>query len=338
MSSVAGDDEQWVIDDDFVESARYTEASADVRAERARRVAAGHDALRAAGSAPPRRRRRRFGSAAVLLLAVVGLVALLAVPGAREWVQVQGTAPDSLLPSWAEPDVQLEQPDGSLVAVPPRPTDAQDTPLGVAPAVPEGQGGYAFAATRDGSEPVSFDPCRPVHVVLNLALAPPDAQDQLARALAVVTEATGLRFVVDGGTDEPPGTDRPLVQPDRYGERWAPVLVAWTTPQDVPELDGETLGIGGAASYQSGDADSVRYVSGVVYLDAAQLAAVPDELRSEVSHVLLLHELGHLVGLDHVSDPSQLMYDEMVEGVTAFGEGDRRGLALLGQGDCFSDA
>jgi hypothetical protein len=38
--------------------------------------------------------------------------------------------------------------------------------------------------------------------------------------------------------------------------------------------------------------------------------------------------------LDHVDDPSELMYDRNV-GLTEFGPGDREGLAALGSGSCF---
>lgn len=47
----------------------------------------------------------------------------------------------------------------------------------------------------------------------------------------------------------------------------------------------------------------------------------------------LLHELGHLVGLAHVDEPTELMYDGNV-GQLDFGPGDRQGLAVLGNGEC----
>jgi predicted Zn-dependent protease len=52
---------------------------------------------------------------------------------------------------------------------------------------------------------------------------------------------------------------------------------------------------------------------------------------------IIEHELGHVVGLDHVADPTQLMNPELEPGVTGFGDGDRRGLALLGEGACFPE-
>ena len=50
---------------------------------------------------------------------------------------------------------------------------------------------------------------------------------------------------------------------------------------------------------------------------------------------VVMHELGHVLGLDHVDDRDQLMYDENV-GQTELGPGDRAGLAALGAGRCES--
>ncbi len=48
----------------------------------------------------------------------------------------------------------------------------------------------------------------------------------------------------------------------------------------------------------------------------------------------MLHELAHLVGLDHVDDDSQLLHPETVRGVTDYAAGDLTGLSRLGQGPC----
>jgi predicted Zn-dependent protease len=48
---------------------------------------------------------------------------------------------------------------------------------------------------------------------------------------------------------------------------------------------------------------------------------------------ILDHELGHVVGLGHVQDPHELMYDEQLERTT-FGPGDLQGLARVGSVAC----
>lgn len=51
---------------------------------------------------------------------------------------------------------------------------------------------------------------------------------------------------------------------------------------------------------------------------------------------MILHELGHLVGLDHVDDETQLMYPHAAK-QRGFAAGDLRGLHELGLGACFRD-
>ena len=54
---------------------------------------------------------------------------------------------------------------------------------------------------------------------------------------------------------------------------------------------------------------------------------------TESLRAIVLHELGHIVGLAHVDDPHELMYGDNI-GMTDFGPGDLTGLARLGQGAC----
>ena len=210
------------------------------------------------------------------------------------------------------------------------------TPLSRPPEVTPGVGSHAFAMTQpgDGSRPVTYSPCREVAVVVNDALAPPGSAGLVEEALAEVSAATGLRLVLEGTTDEPAAERRELRIPERYGDRWAPALVAWTTPEEVPGLRGDVAGLGGSSAFELGVLGRLRYVSGTVHLDAPAMATIlarPD--GRDLARAVVMHELAHLVGLDHVDDPGELMYADNV-GVTGFGPGDREGLAALGSGDC----
>lgn len=53
--------------------------------------------------------------------------------------------------------------------------------------------------------------------------------------------------------------------------------------------------------------------------------------------VVVLHELGHLVGLAHINDPSQVMYPRSDTRLSGYNQGDRTGLAALGHGPCQPD-
>jgi hypothetical protein len=199
-----------------------------------------------------------------------------------------------------------------------------------------GTGAYRFLAHQPGrpGDPVAYDPCRTLHVVVNDALAPPGSEGLVADAATVVSAATGLRIVVDGPTDEQPARDRPLRDPPRYGRGWSPVLVAWSTPERVPGLAGRTVGLGGSSRVADDVSGRSTYVTGTVSLDAPFLARTMVQPGGvALVRAVVMHELGHVVGLAHVDDPGELMYADNV-GQKAFGPGDLTGLAALGRGRC----
>jgi hypothetical protein len=87
---------------------------------------------------------------------------------------------------------------------------------------------YRFTALQaDGKTPVTYDPCRPVHYVVRTQGAPVGGQALITEAVGRVARATGLQFRDDGTTSEAPSGQREPFQKDRYGDRWAPVLIAW---------------------------------------------------------------------------------------------------------------
>ncbi len=209
---------------------------------------------------------------------------------------------------------------------------------GAGPSTPvAGSGSYRFIAHQPGrpDDPVTYDPCRPIHVVVNDAIAPPGAERLLAEALSEVSRATGLTFTRDGRTDEVPRADRPLRDPARYGSGWSPVLVAWTTPAAVPG----TGGTSGRTRWREcprrrRPVGRWTFVTGTVSLDTPVMQGIlarPDGAAG--GRAVLMHELGHVVGLAHVDDSGEVMYADNV-GVTQFGPGDLAGLAALGRGRC----
>lgn len=218
----------------------------------------------------------------------------------------------------------------------PPPSHEAATPLGQPGAVPAGNGGFQFLQHQPGnpSAPVAFDPCRPIHYVVNPAGAPRDGASLVSRAIADVHKATGLDFVDDGATSEAPATDRLAYQPSRYGKsHWAPVLIAWSNEKAYQELAGYVAGVGAPeAAYAR--SDRLEYVTGQVVLDSRDLstATMPDRVQAKA---VILHELGHLVGLDHTSDRRQLMFSEAEFNVHDYGDGDLRGLSVLGSQRCY---
>ena len=222
------------------------------------------------------------------------------------------------------------------VDVPSRPPlEAAAKPLGRPDLAPAGTGGYAFLMTHPDGSPVAFDPCRPIHVVVRPDDEPPGGRALLLSVLGELSAATGLRFVDDGATDEAPSEQRPAYQPARYGDRWAPVLVDWSSPAETPMLTDQILGRAGPDPYGRGA--TLRYVSGMAVFNAPALRAQLTSGEDGKARAVLLHELGHLVGLGHVTDPFQVMYDTNSYPLARYHAGDLRGLELLGLGPCFDD-
>ncbi len=280
--------------------------------------------------------RRRRGRSLLHLLLVVPLVLLLSLgaavlvgPHSWPWTPVVPGAAPSAAPAVTPP---------TLTTPPDRPTagrEAARTPLGrPLPAPPEG-GAHTFIAFQpDGVTPVAYDPCRPVHYVIRPDNAPAGGEEAVHAAFARLSEVTGLRFLHDGASDEPTTLDRPIFQPERYGDRWAPVLVAWETEEQNPALAGDTVGQAGSVAVSLGDGPRV-FVTGTVSLDAGRM---PEILAfrdgAETARGIILHELGHLVGLGHVDDGQQLMYPQARREVPDFASGDLTGLAVVGAGPC----
>ena len=198
---------------------------------------------------------------------------------------------------------------------------------------------YRFAATQpDAVNPVTWSPCRPIHYVVRPLNQPPSGPAAVAQAIASLSAATGLTFIDDGPTDEVPTGSREPYLPDRYGDRWAPVLIAWATPEEVPDFGIDVAGEAGATRVTTPSGDTA-YVSGIVYLDPAKYLEIASRSGQAIADSVILHELGHLVGLAHVNDPGQLMWPRgNSSGLTTFQLGDLTGLDQVGSGPCQPDA
>jgi hypothetical protein len=196
-------------------------------------------------------------------------------------------------------------------------------------------GSYAFLSHQkgDGGDPVGYDPCEPVKIRINPQDAPDGYLALIKNALSVVSRDTGLELEYVGTTDDRPHWESEYVPTFLGRPRRTPALVSWASPTEVPQLKGRVAGIGGsvAVSVQGG---RYRYVTGGVTLDRAvfKQLATSDSGRREAS-AIVLHELGHLVGLAHVQDPGELMNAENL-GLLGFGAGDLAGLAKVGATPC----
>jgi hypothetical protein len=288
--------------------------------------------------APPRRRRRRPGFAVVATVTVVAIVV-----GGVAWGL---SRPTPNIAAGRDPGAVTAPAEPSSTAVPripgypPPGLEEGARPATASRAVPsEGTAaGFRFSGHQpDRTSPVAWSPCRPIHYVVRSAHQPKGGAALIAAAVATVSEATGLTFVDDGATTEGPVEDRPYYQLSRYGDRWAPVLITWATADEVPDLGIDVIGEARRAQFTTPSGDDT-YVTGEIDLDAAAMARLMTRPKGvQAAGAVVLHELGHLVGLAHVNDTAQVMYPSLRSQQVTLGDGDERGLAALGTGACQPD-
>lgn len=241
-------------------------------------------------------------------------------------------------PGAAEPGATggAQPPAEGRPGAPPPGLEEAASPLGTPEQPPSASDSYRFLAVNSDGTPVGYSPCRPLHYVVNSDLVPAGAQHLIPEAINTVSQATGIRFVYDGVTAEQPSGQRAPYQPGSYGDRWAPLLISWTTPEVAPQLKGKVIGTGGSTHFSYDDGPKT-FVTGSLELDAPQIT---EELRQPDGELyataVILHELGHVMGLEHVDDPRQLMFPEIgtPDGLAA---GDLNGLHELSKAHCRKD-
>ncbi|MDH4112234.1 MAG: M10 family metallopeptidase domain-containing protein [Actinomycetota bacterium] len=190
---------------------------------------------------------------------------------------------------------------------------------------------YRFVARNLRGDPVRWNPCEPVHYVVNVAEAPPGSLADVQESVRRISAATGIAFTYDGLTDEVLERRRVMVQVDRYGDRWAPVLVTWVDPDTsaVSFDSGDDVAAGVAAPFTPRGSDVI--VSGWIAINAEDPNPPGFDAPDDQGPVVL-HEWGHVMGLDHVKEPGQLMHPAG-GGVATLGPGDLEGLRRVGRSE-----
>ena len=94
--------------------------------------------------------------------------------------------------------------------------------------------------------------------------------------------------------------------PTATAKRWAPVLIAWSDPIEIPELAGDVAGRGRQRVVSEASDGGVRDGADRARRSGPRRDPTGPRASPRVRGVIE-HELGHLVGLDHVNDPTQLM-------------------------------
>ena len=106
--------------------------------------------------------------------------------------------------------------------------------------------------------------------------------------------------------------------------------MSWQDGDALAQMTDDVAGLGGSPTITS--------AYGIPYRVAGTIALSRDyyqHIDHDEAVAVLLHEFGHVFGLDHVDSSGELMYHDNI-GRTSFGAGDLEGLRILGHGPCVS--
>ena len=209
---------------------------------------------------------------------------------------------------------------------------AEPDPAGFSSGV-QARSTHAFISSWDDGEPFRWSSDEAIHFVINNDLGPTGAVGVILDAVAEVSELTGLEFVYDGETDEyighvvvagmPRIANRSEYQPERYGDRWAPVWIGARPYQSGLLPLAVAVSVAHWHVRVNGDPTYVTGHVGYHWGSGSQLSF--DDLGA-----VIRHEMGHIVGLDHCNEVRQLMYPSLGFN-NGFGIGDHIGLHAIGK-------
>ncbi len=151
---------------------------------------------------------------------------------------------------------------------------------------------------------VTWKNCEPISVVLGKKNMTPEKNRLVRESLKFVGDATGLRFVIVGTTGEIPQIDWSIVGPKAPGAQYPPVYVGWLDDEETNILaDNSTLGAS-VANPIAVKSDRQLVSGAVVFNNSLYQSVSSSKTSGETRRNLMIHELGHLVGLGHVTSPS----------------------------------
>jgi|GEM_PF-2375637 len=200
-----------------------------------------------------------------------------------------------------------------------------EIPTSLPPSIPlTGVGGppptapFAFSNLVNGT-PTRWNPCAPIHYLVNMGGYSDNFRPVIAEAVERLEAATGLLLIPIGDTTYMPTSTNQSQLTSLGGE----LVIALGDELQTDLVPGSILGRA-----------FILYLTSIlrasVVIDVGALGSNPPWSSLGVGPVLL-HELGHAVGLDHVADSSQLMNAvASSSGPTTYGAGDLTGLWQVG--------
>jgi hypothetical protein len=172
-----------------------------------------------------------------------------------------------------------------------------------------------------------WNPCKVINYRVNAGGLATSPMKLIRTALAKIRRATGLRFHYAGTTSVVPFSGAWNNSVPAYN-----LYLGWSTARKVPLLSGGVVGLGGFGTLVSTAAGShVTQSGGAVFAKGSWPKLVHGWKKGASQGALLLHEIGHAIGLNHIGSKPEVMYPTLGTWTyPRYGAGDLKGLQKLG--------
>ncbi|MGH8888491.1 MAG: cell wall-binding repeat-containing protein [Acidothermaceae bacterium] len=211
----------------------------------------------------------------------------------------------------------------------------QTVPVAAPPSTPPvstGAGDYVLsysgAVGAAGTQVIRWNPCRAIGWRLNAPGIDAALTQTINTEFAALGRATGMTFRYDGTTSFIPQQSTVSSEPDDLV-----VTIAARSASDFLADNPGAVGYGGWEASTLPDGNW-QITKGYVVMDQATVTELPEGIAAgETTGALLLHELGHAVGLQHAAKATEIMYPALnPQTPSTYSADDLMGLTKVGHG------